>query len=242
MTCGRVYHAWLLFQRFIEIFSAGVEHGHAMAPASDHCCVKHYNLFSFFICIALHALLEGTLLAHGHGHHATDGGLLLGMMLHKFLEAIALMSVLSCFTLSIRRMLYSLATPVGLGLSSHAIHYTSDYGNTIVLSIVTGNFLYILATMLFEASSNHQVNQLTLWVGLLGAGLAALVDFFILKAISNDNSGVKSGLRSSHTFSMLRCSTALLLKITSSFRKKPSLYVLTHIWNHLILARKSNVW
>ncbi|WP_419241580.1 ZIP family metal transporter [Cardinium endosymbiont of Nabis limbatus] len=170
------------FQRFIETFSAGVEHGHAIAPASGHCCLKNYKILSFLTSIALHALLDGTLLAHGHAGHSTQEGLLLGMMLHKFLEAVALMSVLGSLSLSRRRMLsylilFSLASPIGLWLSSSLNGYISDAGSIIVLSIVTGNFLYISATMLFEASPNHHSNPLTLWISLLGAGAAALVEF-----------------------------------------------------------------
>jgi len=167
-------------QRFIETFTAGVEHGHSMAPTSA--CLKEYKMFSFLASIALHALLDGTLLAHGHPGHATPKGLLLGMMLHKFLEAFALISVLRGFNLSIRHMLrylvlFALASPVGLWLSDYAHHYISDGGSVVLCAIVTGNFLYISATMLFEASPNHHSNQFTLWVSLLGAGLAALVQF-----------------------------------------------------------------
>lgn len=172
-------------QRFIETFTAGVEHGHSMTPASGHACLKkNYKIASFLISIALHALLDGTLLAHGHTGHATHKGLLLGMMLHKFLEAFALVSVLRGFELSIRQLLgylvlFALAAPVGLALSSYAHHYISDYGSTLLCSVVTGNFLYISATMLFEASPNHHSNQCTLWISLLGAGLAALVQFVL---------------------------------------------------------------
>ncbi len=174
------------FQRFIETFTAGVEHGHSMAPVSGSCSLTNYKIVSFLTSIALHALLDGTLLAHSHdhSHHATNQGLLLGMMLHKFLEAVALMTVLGGFRLSMKRMLlylvlFSFAAPVGLCLSSYANHYISDYGSIILLSIVTGNFLYISATMLFEASPNHHSNQFTLWISLLGAGLAALVEFVL---------------------------------------------------------------
>lgn len=169
-------------QRFIETFSAGVEHGHSMAPISGHVCVKNYKIFSFLISIALHALLDGTLLSHGHGANVTSEGLLLGMMLHKFLEAMALMSVLHGFSLSKRHILlylvlFSLATPVGLWLSNYLNHYMSDSGSVVLLAIVTGNFLYISTMMVFEASPNHHSNQFTLWISLLGAGLAALVQF-----------------------------------------------------------------
>ncbi|MGI2299419.1 ZIP family metal transporter [Candidatus Cardinium hertigii] len=171
-------------QRFIETFTAGVEHGHSMAPTSGHACLKNYKMFSFLSSIALHALLDGTLLAHGHSGHATQKGLLLGMMLHKFLEAFALTSVLRGFNLSIRHILrylvlFALASPVGLWLSSYAHHYISDGGSVVLCAIVTGNFLYISATMLFEASPNHHSNQFTLWVSLLGAGLAALVEWLL---------------------------------------------------------------
>ncbi|WP_342265562.1 ZIP family metal transporter [Cardinium endosymbiont of Philonthus spinipes] len=182
MHVGGYIMIGFFLQRFIETFSAGVEHGHAIAPTSGHCCVKNYKMLSFLASIALHALLDGTLLAHGHVDYAPQEGLLLGMMLHKFLEAVALMSVLGSFTLSLRQklrylVLFALASPVGLWLSSYANYYISDYGSIIVLSIVTGNFLYISATMLFEASPNHHSNRLTLWTSLFGAGLAALVEF-----------------------------------------------------------------
>lgn len=171
-------------QRFIETFTAGVEHGHSMASTSGHANLKNYKIFSFLTSIALHALLDGTLLAHGHAGHATQKGLLLGMMLHKFIEAFALVSVLRSFTLSIRQVLrylvlFALAAPLGLWLSSYAHHYISDYSSIILFSIVTGNFLYISATMLFEASPNHHSNQFTLWISLFGAGLAALVEFLL---------------------------------------------------------------
>ncbi|WP_339044714.1 ZIP family metal transporter [Cardinium endosymbiont of Tipula unca] len=169
-------------QRFIETFSAGVEHGHSMAPETGHCCTRSHKTLPFLASIALHAILDGTILVHGHSH--TNQGLLLGMMLHKFVEAFALMSVLRNFTSSIGRsfvylVIFSLASPIGLWLSHHVNDYTADSGGFILLAVVTGNFLYISATMLFESNPNHSSNKFTVWISLLGAGVAALMEFLL---------------------------------------------------------------
>ena len=175
-------------QRFIENFSDGVEHGHSMSSISSASCVKKYKAFSFISSIAFHALLDGTILVHDHTHchahdHATES-VLLGMVLHKFLEAFAFMSVLQTLTDSfIRSILYltifALASPMGLLLNNYMNHYMASGSGIILLAIVTGNFLYISATMFFEASPNHHSNQATLWISLLGAGLATLVEFVL---------------------------------------------------------------
>lgn len=175
-------------QRFIETFSAGVEHGHSMKPVLCHCCIKNHRKFSFLISIVLHAILDGIILTHGHAHdhgynHGKQG-VLLGMMLHKFLETFAFMSVLRGFTALPGRswfylIAFSLAAPVGLWLSSYANHYILGGGGMILPAIVTGNFLYISATMFFETSPDHNLIHCTLWISLLGAGLAALVEFLL---------------------------------------------------------------
>jgi len=132
-------------QRFIESFSAGVEHGHSMTTL-NHCCIHNLSYFPFLISITVHALLDGSILTHTHHGH-THEGLLAGMMLHKFLEAVALMSVLRGFTTSIKQhylylALFSLTSPVGFGLSKYMNHRFADYNtySNIMLAIVTGNF------------------------------------------------------------------------------------------------------
>lgn len=171
-------------QRFIEIFSAGVEHGHSVTPTTGHCCTNNHKILPFLMSIALHALLDGTILIHGHNHTHAHHGLLLGMMLHKFVEAFALMSVLRNLTSSIRHSLiylciFSLASPIGLYLGSYINNYISSFGGFVLLAVVTGNFLYISTTMLFESNPDHKLNKLTAWVSLLGAGVAALMEFLL---------------------------------------------------------------
>ncbi len=173
-----------LLQRFVEMFSAGVEHGHSMAPVSAHCCVTHLSFFPFLISIMVHALLDGTVLAHGHGPHTgSNQSLWVGMILHKFVEAFALMSVLRSFTISVKSrlcylVLFSLVAPLGFWLSCCANAYMADRVGNTILAIVTGNFLYISATMLFEASPAHRSSKRTICMSLLGAGLAAFVEYF----------------------------------------------------------------
>ena len=169
-------------QRFIESFSAGVEHGHTVTNAS-HCCIKNLKIFPLLSSITLHALLDGSILVHSDGQHMhAHEGLVVGMMLHKFLEAFALTSLLRGFTASISNQLiylvcFSLASPLGFLLSSYLHYYLSTYVGIMLLAMVTGNFLYISATMLFEASPEHNASKVTTGISLLGAGLATLIEF-----------------------------------------------------------------
>ena len=179
---GSYLMAGFFLQRFIEAFSTGVEHGHCITPTSSNDCIANIKIFPFVSSIALHTLLDGAILAHRSEHMHANGGLLFGMMLHKFLEAFALMSVLRNLQNSIGRnlfylVLFSLASPLGLWLSNYTNDYLSNCGSIILLAIVTGNFLYISTTMLFESSPDHNSSRLTTWVSLLGASLASLIEF-----------------------------------------------------------------
>ncbi|AWN82203.1 ZIP family metal transporter [Candidatus Cardinium hertigii] len=171
-------------QRIIELFSGGVEHGHTMASDAKHDTIHQHKVLPFLVCITLHALLDGAVLVHGHWcHYATrQMSLVAGMLLHKALEAFAFVGVLRSFSLSrgshlLYLVLFSLASPLGLWISNYVKHYLSGYVSTLLLAIVTGNFLYIAATILFEANPGHRFNRFTFWVSLLGASLAAYIEF-----------------------------------------------------------------
>ncbi|MDD9139940.1 MAG: ZIP family metal transporter [Candidatus Cardinium sp.] len=171
-------------QRIIELFSGGVEHGHAMASDSKHEPINQHKVLPFLICITLHALLDGAILVHGHLHHCVTRQMSLaaGILLHKALEAFAFVGVLRSFSLTrsyylFYLVLFSLASPLGLWISNYIKHYLSEYISIMLLAIVTGNFLYIAATILFEANPGHRFNQVAFWVSLLGASLAAYIEF-----------------------------------------------------------------
>lgn len=174
-------------QRFIETFSTGVAHGHTMVPASEGCCIRRSKTLPFLSCILLHALLDGSALTHSHlygDHHQSQDSLLMGMVLHKFVEAFAFMNVLRSFSTSLKRhlcylILFSLASPVGWFMCHYLAHYLSSSIGVVLFALVVGNFLYISSTILLESNPDHNINQYACWVGLLGAALAACVEFLL---------------------------------------------------------------
>ena len=73
--------AGFFFQRLLEYFSKGVEHGHAHAHSNG----SQNSKLGILIALMIHSFLEGTLLTHEspfHGEHESYS-LLIGIALHK---------------------------------------------------------------------------------------------------------------------------------------------------------------
>ena len=169
-------------QMVLEYFSSGVEHGHIHVHEEEKSMVP----YSMLISLSVHAFLEGTLLVHPSDVHAHDEvqPLLFGLILHKIPEAFALMSVLvfrlgrkySAFALLI---MFSLATPLGMGLSSIIYSNAIISGKIFVIlfAVVAGNFLYISTTIFFETSPNHKFKANKLLVSALGAFAAIIAEY-----------------------------------------------------------------
>lgn len=171
-------------QMVLENMTAGAEHGHL----HPHTHGTHYSkALMVVVGLSIHAFLEGTLLSHpitldeheGHSHT-----LLWGIALHKAPAAFALMSILlgrntakgkSIFLLAV----FVLASPLGLWAGNYLQEYQwmSASGFIILFAIVSGNFLHISTTIVFESSENHRLNWQKWTIGLLGAGLAILAEF-----------------------------------------------------------------
>jgi zinc transporter ZupT len=169
-------------QIFIDFATSGVEHGHV------HAHHHHSRLSPIMLMIGLcmHALMDGSILVHPGNHetgqHAT--GLLVGIVLHKIPAAIALMSVLNTMfaskkTLLFLLMIFSLASPVGLILSDMLNTYDllSREGFLILFAIVSGNFLHISTTIYFESSPDHSFHKKKIFISLVGAALAIMMEF-----------------------------------------------------------------
>lgn len=179
-------------QQGLEYLSSGVEHGHLHvhehSPAGQ--AGKHHQEFSAIAVLAalcVHALLEGGLLAHGQAaHHQHRGNTLLwGILLHKAPEAFALMSVLVCDVKSktkavIMLVIFSLASPFGLYLSSYLVanQFLTSEAFAILLAVVTGNFLHISTTIVFESSVDHKFNIKKMAVAVLAASIAVIAELF----------------------------------------------------------------
>lgn len=171
-------------QQLLEIFTAGAEHGHVHKVDHQH---KHRSglAISLLIGLSVHSLLEGSLLTHSHANPATTSNLAiaLGIGLHKLPAAFAMMTILLCYYKNKSKPilflgLFTLASPLGLVLSQYAIdiHFFNDQTIDVLFAIVSGSFLYISTTIVFESSPGHHVKLSKLLVLLLGAGVAVLAE------------------------------------------------------------------
>lgn len=179
--------AGFYFQQILEYFTNGVEHGHMHTHAHHE---KHSSMYgaSLMIALCVHAFLEGTVLSMPsviHDSHGT-GSLLLGIVLHKAPEAIALITVLACQYTSKRTQfllltIFAISSPIGM-LAGHWIVPTglmSSAGMIMLFAFVAGNFLHISTTIFIESSPNHHWNARKLVISLVGTGLAVLLEMVV---------------------------------------------------------------
>jgi zinc and cadmium transporter len=172
-------------QQGLEFLSSGVEHGHIHVHEHSH---KHKESSAFLVLIALcvHALLEGGLLTqHAQVGHHNSNTLLWGILLHKAPEAFALMSVLLCEIKSKPKavallVVFAAASPVGLFLSNYLVtnEVMSSQAFTILFAVVSGNFLHISTTIVFESSADHKFNARKMGVAVVAAGIAIAAELF----------------------------------------------------------------
>jgi zinc and cadmium transporter len=164
-----------ILQIILEFFSQGIEHGHS------HLHNKTVPI-SMLISLAIHAFLEGMPLAevnhHGHSHAHFEDSLLTAIALHKIPVTIVLMSLFSQAGFSKTKSfvyigIFALMTPLG-ALSGNLFHELSHYHREI-MAIVTGIFLHISTTILFESAEGHKFNILKFVAIAIGTSLAWLV-------------------------------------------------------------------
>ena len=174
-------------QQGLEFLSSGVEHGHIHVHEKNH---QHKESSAILVLVALciHAFLEGGLLAHPRTvtHHHDSNTLLWGIVLHKAPEAFALMSVLLCEVKTKTRaifflLIFALASPVGLFLSDYLLanELMSSQAFTILFAIVSGNFLHISTTIVFESSADHKFNSRKMGVALLATSIAIIAEIIL---------------------------------------------------------------
>jgi zinc transporter ZupT len=177
--------AGFFFQFFLELFTSGVEHGHI-----HHLSGKdgHHGSSGAMLLIGLviHSIMEGSLLAHPttlHEHHHA-AGLLLGIVFHKVPAAFALMSILIQSGTSkkinlILLAIFAAASPLGVILGDYftEVNLISSYWIVAIFAFVSGNFLKISTTILFESSPDHHFNLRRTIISILGALMAVLIEF-----------------------------------------------------------------
>lgn len=172
-------------QQLLEFLSQGVEHGHIHVHQHGE---AHHSSSAIWVMTALsfHATMEGGMLAEPQVTEGTISNTLIsGILLHKFPEAFALMSVLIC---ELKRpqailllLIFSLASPAGLGLGSFLFNagLLNEYLFYALFAIVSGGFLHISTTIVFESSADHHFNAKKTAVAILGAGVAVLSNLIL---------------------------------------------------------------
>lgn len=182
--------AGFLIQLLLDMLSQGVEHGHV----HHHEHMGRNVTIGIMIGLCLHAFMEGIplggidILVHdGHEHLMSTSSpvpLLLGISLHKVPAAFALMAMLSAgsmkkWTLWLCLGIFALMSPLAAGLTEW-LNAEAAFDLTqklpYVLALVTGSFMHISTTILFEIGTpEHHTFRWTRWVSILvGLGLAVL--------------------------------------------------------------------
>lgn len=183
--------AGFFLQQFLEYFTSGVEHGHIHTHDHDHHHSHTHQTVSALVLLAalcVHAFLEGSMLAQpvtmGFGYDVN--AVLLGIALHRAPAAFALMTVLAAQLHSKKRAIpyligFSIAAPIGLLISSYFIESSimSDTSLIYLYALVSGNFLHISTTIVFESSPEHRFHAKKLAVAVVGALVAVAVEYII---------------------------------------------------------------
>lgn len=190
--------AGFFLQQLLEYFTSGIEHGHLptgqagihMDEHVHHHSHYHHQISAIVLLTALcvHAFLEGAMLAEPENapYQYDVNAILLGIALHRAPAAFALMTVLS-FQLHGRHKAipyltgFSLAAPIGLLISTYLIDVEILSGSalTYLYALVSGNFLHISTTIVFESSPEHHFNARKLTVAILGALVAVGVEYML---------------------------------------------------------------
>lgn len=171
-------------QQILEYFTEGAEHGHIHTHHDHH---NHSLASGVLVLVALliHSFMEGALLAHpsqSHPHHES-WSLLTGIILHKAPAAFALMSILLCNmgkkTAVVFLIIFALGSPLGLFIGDFYVENSVAASGvfTVLFGIVSGNFLHISTTIVFESSVDHSFNLRKISVAMLGALIALLAEF-----------------------------------------------------------------
>lgn len=192
--------AGFFLQQLLEYFTSGVEHGHIHthdhSHDHDHHDHKHqhshtHQAVSAIVLLAalcVHAFLEGGMLAQpttmGFGYDVN--AVLLGIALHRTPAAFALMTVLAAQLHSRRKALpyllgFSVAAPIGLLISTYFVesNVMSDISLIYLYALVSGNFLHISTTIVFESSPEHRFHAKKLAIAVVGALVAVAVEYLI---------------------------------------------------------------
>lgn len=167
--------AGFFLQIIIDQFSKGIEHGHL------HVHDVQSVPYSVFAALSLHAFMEGMGVGANIFEEKVQNSFIFGIALHELPAAFALITVVKHSRHDKRNIylllvLYALMVPAG-AILSHNLHiqnWVSDDFFFALLAIISGVFLHISTTILFENSDNHKFTRYKLIAICVGIALALL--------------------------------------------------------------------
>lgn len=190
--------AGFFLQQLLEYFTSGIEHGHIHTHdhrshdvhkhKHQHPTNKSISALVLLFALCIHAFLEGGMLAKptATGSIYNVNAILLGIALHRAPAAFALMTVLASQLHSRNKALphligFSLAAPMGLLLSTYLANHEviTATGLLYLYALVSGNFLHISTTIVFESSPEHRFHAKKMAVAIVGALIAVAVEYIL---------------------------------------------------------------
>ncbi|MDI9356814.1 MAG: ZIP family metal transporter [Chitinophagaceae bacterium] len=175
-----------LLQYFLSFFSGGVEHGH-IHTTDTHKKHSSFNSYSVSIALFLHSFLEGGILIHSDSFHqdTLSISLLVGILFHKILESFAFMFMLVSLFWEKKKLilflfLFACSSPLGILAIMFLKDFHSFYENyyPFMYAFMSGIFLLISTTMVFESSPKHTFQFLRNIFIILGAIFAIMFNYF----------------------------------------------------------------
>ncbi len=183
-------------QQLLEYLTSGIEHGHIHSHGHDaahsqaHQSLHHHSVSAIVLLFALciHAFLEGGMLAEPVTVRPVydTNAILLGIALHRAPAAFALMTVLATQLRSRKKAIpylvaFSSAAPIGLLISTYLTQedLLSSTGLIYLYALVSGNFLHISTTIVFESSPGHTFDARKMAIAIFGSLVAVGVEYVI---------------------------------------------------------------
>ena len=154
----------------LDVFSMGVEHGHAHDV--------HGRVTGVLMGLCLHALIEAMALGTPATTHDPESRRLLlwSIVLHNYPVSIALLGML--LHSGMRRGsaigllgVFAAMAPIGMLVSGHTnlAHYSRE-----LMALVIGIFMHISTTILFESGEVHRIHFQKIAAIILGTALGVL--------------------------------------------------------------------
>jgi zinc transporter ZupT len=154
----------------LDVFSMGVEHGHAHDV--------HGRVTGVLMGLCLHALIEAMALATPQTHHDPESRRLLlwSIVLHNYPVSIALLGMLLHSGMGTRKAIillgvFAAMAPLGMLISSHTS--LANYSREL-MALVIGIFMHISTTILFESGEVHRIHVQKIVAIMLGTALGVL--------------------------------------------------------------------